>query len=392
MAAMLESEPYFLAKLEQIGTSKLFKANFKSYGRLAFCCSTVPGQDEIAFKEFAVKLNEGADPSDDELAILRRAFYEAHALVVADLRHRADRTEETAPKKLPTAESSSTLSSQQARLSGLDLHGELEPANQLIDMIADMKEQDALVYIPPEKCIKRSAEVQGKKNEQALSLSNRKLTITQGIAEVSADVSIELRLKNAMVRRALAFDQFSLLGLDAANLWIEYLFNQLARTPPTTHHPITLKQIIEADRQTWLRMAGLARKGINPDSTGNRPLETALQEAKQDPMVMAFLAPLPKPASSGSSAESSTRQQPQKRPRSQPPQPKAGGNKQRRFGQPVPTELVGLSPRSKDGAPICFAFNLKGCHAATTDNKCPKGLHVCMRCGSSAHGGAKCSR
>ena len=139
-------------------------------------------------------------------------------------------------------------------------------------------------------------------------------------------------------------------------------------------------------------MAELTRKVINPDSTGNRPLETALQEAKQDPMVMALLAPLPKPASSGSSAESSTRQQPQKRPRSQPPQPKAGGNKQRRFGQRVPTELVGLSPRSKDGAPICFAFNLKGCEAVTTDDKCPKGLHVCMRCGSNAHGAAKCSR
>ena len=93
MAAMLESEPYFLARLEQMGMSKgwvdkLVKANFKSCGRLAFCCSTVPGQDEIAFKEFAVKLNEGSDPSDDELAILRRAFYENHALVVADLRHR----------------------------------------------------------------------------------------------------------------------------------------------------------------------------------------------------------------------------------------------------------------------------------------------------------------
>ena len=137
----------------------------------------------------------------------------------------------------------------------------------------------------------RSAEIHGKKNEQALSLTNGKLTTSQGVTEASADVSTELRLKNAMVQRALAFDQFNLLVLDAANAWIEVLFNQLARTPPTTRHPITLKQIIEADRQIWMRMAQLTRKGIHPDGSGTRPLVVALQEAKQDPMVMAFLAP-----------------------------------------------------------------------------------------------------
>ena len=53
---MLESESYVLARLEQIGMSRL-KPTSSLW--LAFCCSTVPGGEEAAFKEFATKLRSG---------------------------------------------------------------------------------------------------------------------------------------------------------------------------------------------------------------------------------------------------------------------------------------------------------------------------------------------
>ena len=50
----------------------------------------------------------------------------------------------------------------------------------------------------------------------------------------------------------------------------------------------------------------------------------------------------------------------------------------------MPKELLDFNPMAKSGKRICFAYNLDGCSARGAE--CKKGVHVCMRCGSSEHG------
>ena len=58
---------------------------------------------------------------------------------------------------------------------------------------------------------------------------------------------------------------------------------------------------------------------------------------------------------------------------------------------PVPKELKGLSATTKAGAPKCFRWSLEsGCKNAQGGQTCWKGLHVCMKCGSSTHGAHAC--
>ena len=44
------------------------------------------------------------------------------------------------------------------------------------------------------------------------------------------------------------------------------------------------------------------------------------------------------------------------------------------------SELKGLTTRTQDNHPICFAFNTNGCTNAVVQNRCSKGVRVCMKC------------
>eukprot|EP00971_Amphidinium_carterae_P074342 1469039-Amphidinium_carterae.1 len=57
----------------------------------------------------------------------------------------------------------------------------------------------------------------------------------------------------------------------------------------------------------------------------------------------------------------------------------------------MPNTLQKYSP-SKDGQPICYAFNLEGgCKQTSADGRCPRGLHVCIRCHDRRHGIPQCT-
>ena len=58
---------------------------------------------------------------------------------------------------------------------------------------------------------------------------------------------------------------------------------------------------------------------------------------------------------------------------------------------PLPKELQGLNANTKAGDPKCIGWNMQsGCNQAPGGQRCWKGLHVCMKCGSSTHGAHAC--
>ena len=51
----------------------------------------------------------------------------------------------------------------------------------------------------------------------------------------------------------------------------------------------------------------------------------------------------------------------------------------------MPSSLIGMSPTTSSGDPMCYDFNLNGCSKAKKGERCSKGWHLCMRpnCGQA---------
>ena len=58
------------------------------------------------------------------------------------------------------AEKTARLRDQEQRFPGMRIKGELQPSFALIDFMAQIKETNCVVWIPPSKCSKRDTEIQ----------------------------------------------------------------------------------------------------------------------------------------------------------------------------------------------------------------------------------------
>ena len=79
------------------------------------------------------------------MACIRRLFSEAYSSIAADIRSKVEATDDTVVKRLAPAERSQRLRDQQARLSGLDLRGNFEPGDSLVDKAVACYESDQLL-------------------------------------------------------------------------------------------------------------------------------------------------------------------------------------------------------------------------------------------------------
>lgn len=101
---------------------------------------------------------------------MRRLFFESYSLAAADMQLRVERKDDRIPSKLANAERSARYEDQRRRLSGVDISGELEPSNSLIDIVYNMTEEDQLCYVRWEECTKRDQELMGIKSDPVWSL------------------------------------------------------------------------------------------------------------------------------------------------------------------------------------------------------------------------------
>ena len=152
---MLDSKAVFKARALNIGLREseleVMKAkNWDSYGSLAFASSFQPGQvDETPLLKAAATICGvgAADPPDDRLPIIRRLFFEAFTFASADLRSRVESREDDAPRKLARPERTQRDLEQKERLAPIQLVGEREVSNALVDMLVQMVEEDQLRYV-----------------------------------------------------------------------------------------------------------------------------------------------------------------------------------------------------------------------------------------------------
>lgn len=197
-------------KIEPTLHALLHGQNVKILGSLAFAIGTpqTPPAD-TAFRDWATLVNGGVEPDMGVLAGLRRLHFEASAMVIAELKSKvtSDVTSDQ-NRKLPVAEKAARLKDQETRLAGLKLRGELQPSYALIDMVANIKETNCIIWIPPSKCSKRDSEIQQSMKEKPLTLSleQQLVKVASNEQAISVDTSTDIQLQWALQRRGLAFD------------------------------------------------------------------------------------------------------------------------------------------------------------------------------------------
>ena len=423
MSGHLDSESVFMARLSALGIPHdqirtLVAAKVNNMAKLAFLSSVQPGVADdspffIALAK-ALALSSPDDLSAGEQSAYRRAWFEASTVAIAEVRNKADKTSEDGPKKMPMAERSARHDDQQSRLTGIKIEGVLEPSHALLDKAWSMREEDQLKLITAEECTSRAQEVLGVKKDTFFRAdTSGNLKQFEKEEDQKADMSTEYRVRLALTRRALAFDNVGLSSFDSMEDYHGFLYSLIMKEALDSHYPITVDQVLKADRQLFIRLVELTRNGILPKPNGRLPIDIALPTARLDPVFNAILQPLPRPASSSASAYAAHKAFNEGHAAAGPYQSggkgrgkakgkgkgKKGMGKGGRKGHGsgggpgVPEELKGLRTLTNSGYNYCWACNLKeGCQQAKMGYHCPKGFHGCMKCGSKDHGYQQCPK
>ena len=391
MASTLDSTAVFRARLDALGFTDAEKAvlaanNWDTFGNFSFSCNYVPGAaDEAPLVAVGATVFTADPPPAGRMALLRRLFYESFTLMSADLRARAERDDDSAPKKLPVAEREARFTRLSTRLTGLVLKDDLEPSHALIDFCSQMQEDNVLRYVAWDTCTTRAQELAGVKKEAVWKPDPQgvvRLVRTDRLAP--ADTGTDLKISRALQRRGLAFDLAELLRYEDHQVWVELVLQHYGRAPPDGYAKLTVDQLVKADMTLFRKMADFTRTGIQRRPDGTYPLTAAITAAASSTDVMFLLMPLP-------GVPPRAERQQHARPQGSEPEAKrhkgsrgSGKGKSQGKGRVstgrLPIALKGMASADPSGRRICFTFNIVG-KCGQGGPSCEKGLHVCCRPG-----------
>ena len=384
-----ESKAAFVKRALEVGLAQsevdhLVASHIDTLSKLAFVL-VPPGkvpEDAAVTSLLPSTSNQGS------VAGLKRLLFEAHTLIVSELKQRVEKSEDSAPVSLNGAERETRLEAQKLRLGGLSFQGEEEVAHDAYNLVYAMIQKDDLVWLAPEKFGTRRSEISAKKQGKEVIIDGSGLAIKEKQTTTVCSLVTDLDLVMALRRRALAFDLIGVASFNTINKYHQALAQRMQEPPPPGYSRVSLQQLIRADRAVFLRAAELTTT-LKRNSGGQLPLDNILSTILLDPSVAYHLLPLP--VSGSSSAEPSKdgkRPGPdasasQRGAKHQKVGKKTGGpGAARKTSFAVPKELVGKLHQTPKGHRLCWSFNLPcGCADAKPGGKCARGLHLCAEPG-----------
>eukprot|EP00439_Symbiodinium_sp_Y106_P071017 s5691_g12.t1 len=344
----------------------------------AFCCHFNPSaSDEKPLTDLVARVL-GAPPSLKEMSCFRRLFAEAYATVASDIRAQVEATEDSSIKKLAPVDRAERLREQQARLKGLDLKGNLEPGDSLIDRAVAVYESDRLQYIEWQHSVSRQHELLTGLKTDALTLDGSGgLKIASKPNVALCDVSNDMLVRYALVRRGLALEQANILDYHLHDELLEKYMSFRLTDPPPQYARVSLKQIEQADRQFTLLLAEQTRSGIKVKAGGARPCDLVFRKVFESTEFLSLLHPRPLAAGSAATREAPTGDEPPvKRYKGNGKgQGRGRGGKGAGKGSTnasVPAELLALGcvAATPNGHALCFDYSLGKCTRAVANQRC----------------------
>ena len=303
------------------------------------------------------------------------------------------------------------MSALRTKLGAWPISGSFEPSNALIDLAFSMVADGAVKYLAPSRCSSREAEVvSDKKDETLFRLEAASFKAARKPPNIKADVSSDLRLYQAFSRRGVALEVANLCSFAAHESYVRGLFEHLQRMAPPGYTAPGIDAVISADRAVWQQVATLVPCLPAVDVVAT--VDAALSAAAASPSVAFHVLPREKkravedPAkpppkfahkgdSKGKDGKGKTGKGEEKGRKGKSPTRRGSQSGPSGKQTAVPAALKGLDP-NRDGTPLCFDCNLAhGCKRETWQTakglQCERGLHLCMRCGSSDHGAHACT-
>ena len=358
----------------------LSDAGISSYATFAHCCNFQPGQsDDLALIQFLTTAL-GAEPAPAEKAKLRRFYFEAHALSLEDLKSRADRSESSEARMIPLAKKMDRIRQQQSRLQGICFTPQSEPSHSLIDKVCQQLDDNVVSYIELQKCTSRQDETLHAKADTSLSLDasgGLKLNKRQKLEDTN--VTGERGLRQAFLRRNLAYDRAGIGTFSTMDLWTQKLFEKMNESPIAHYRSISVEQIINADKALWVKLSNETRGKLQPKTGEARSFDIAFAKFCDHPEILQHLSPLqmagswrvePASGSHGAPKGKGTFQSDGKGKQGK------GKNKQAGPGIQVPDNCEIFV----DGKQLCKRWQIGRCTAKIKPGKrCMVGYHMCWR-------------
>ena len=156
----VDSSAVFSDRVHQLGLGDHLEAfnqaGWHTYADVAFSTSYLPGQPEDArfANDILVRGLGQQDHKDKDK--LRRLFFEAYSLASADMSRLVSASSDDIPRKVPNVEREERRRRLADRLVGVNLSGELDVSNRLIDINISMYDENVLRQNTFEECTKRA--------------------------------------------------------------------------------------------------------------------------------------------------------------------------------------------------------------------------------------------
>ena len=279
--------------IEQDDIEALAEKGINSYITYAYCCTFQPGQtDDTALTNF-LGTALGAAPNAAAATRFRRLFFEAHALSLEDLKSRADRVESSEARILPLAEKMDRIRQQKERLVGLSFTPQSEPSHSLIDRVCQQLEDNVVTYVDLNRYSSRHDEALHSKVDTSLALDNAgglRLSKKQRLDDVN--VTGEHKLRQAFLRRSLAYDLAGIATFSVLDLWTQKLFEKMNEAPLANYRHISVEQAINADKALWVKVSNETRGKLHPKAGADKPFDVAFTKFADHPEVLQHLTPL----------------------------------------------------------------------------------------------------
>jgi hypothetical protein len=397
MAAYAESAASFRHRCTEIGLSTaevnaLETQNLKTFNNLAFAVCGQPGQlDSGRFQQ----VMDGAfhAPTIGLESMMRQLSYEAITVAVAAIRLRVEPQQEGQIKRLPPQERDERMRKQAASITGFAIQGDYEPAHAVVDFFTTMLEECAPRYLPLSKCISREQELQSQRvDKRIVVLEDQQLQVKNRAPDAVADLSTDLKVQNAFIRRGLACEQAGLISYATHEKVRHAFMAHMTRAAPGGFKAPDIAAVLRADKELWMKAFERCKSSIRMEPSGKLPMDVALFDLYNGPEVVFHL--LPTPAAAGTKRQRSPESPTETKTQADPPQPKGkpaakpkNKNKKRTGDRvKVPDSLKGYSGMNKDNLRVCYNYNLphgcsNGTHEKDGHTRCVKGCHECIKCG-----------
>ena len=166
----LDSTASFKSRALEIGMSEalcnLLRDNgVSTHGAFAFICPYIAGQgDEAVLMDATEALIHRPLTAPEEI-VIRRLFFEAHTMSIADMKQRFEREDTSEPTRVPMPERIARLEAQKTRLPGLHYSSETEPSHKCVDTVSQMITDQQITWIPWERLTNRASEAVNSKKD-----------------------------------------------------------------------------------------------------------------------------------------------------------------------------------------------------------------------------------